>query len=126
MTWVRVTLDCADAEALAAFYAELFGWEVNAREGSDWVHVRDPEGGVGLNFQAEELYEPPTWPEEPGRPMKMMHFEVLVDDVEAAVALAVRAGARVAAYQPADRDPARLRVLLDPAGHPFCVFVSGE
>jgi predicted enzyme related to lactoylglutathione lyase len=30
MSWVRVTLDCADADELAAFYCELFGWEISA------------------------------------------------------------------------------------------------
>ncbi len=46
--------------------------------------MQDPAGGVGLNFQAEEWYVPPVWPEEPGEP-PMAHFEILVDDVDAAV-----------------------------------------
>jgi predicted enzyme related to lactoylglutathione lyase len=126
LSWVRVTLDCADAEALAAFYCNLFGWAVNARNGAGWVQVQDPSGGVGLNFQADEQYEPPVWPEEPGKQAKMMHFEVLVDDVDAAATAAVRAGGREAPNQPSDRDAARLRVMLDPAGHPFCLFLEGE
>ena len=126
ISWVRVTLDCADADELAAFYSELFGWEITARDGSGWVQVSDPRGGVGLNVQAEEHYEAPVWPEEPGKPGKMMHFEVLVEDLAAAVAAAVGAGGRAALHQPLDRDPSRLRVMLDPAGHPFCLFVHGE
>jgi hypothetical protein len=51
----------------------------------------------------------------------MLHFEIQVDDVEAAVAFAVAAGARIAPWQPEDRDPSQLRVMLDPAGHPFCL-----
>ena len=39
---------------------------------------------------------------------------------------AVAAGATVAPHQPPDRDESRLRVMLDPAGHPFCLFVAGE
>jgi predicted enzyme related to lactoylglutathione lyase len=124
--WVRVTLDCVDADRLANFYAALFGWEITARDGRDWVQVGDPAGGVGLNIQAESWYRPPTWPEQPGLPTKMMHLEVLVDDLEAAVALVLDAGGSEASPQPPDRDPARLRVMLDPAGHPFCVFVAGE
>jgi predicted enzyme related to lactoylglutathione lyase len=126
ITWTRVTLDCFDAEALAMFYADVFGWEINARDGTGWVQVRDPSGGVGLNFQADDAYEPPTWPEESGEQAKMMHFELLVDDVQAAVDFAVRAGGREAPHQPADRDQARIRVMLDPAGHPFCLFAHGE
>jgi hypothetical protein len=67
ITWTTVTLDCSDAEALALFYAHLFGWEINARDGAGWVQLRDPHGGIGLNLQAERSYEPPMWPEQPGQ-----------------------------------------------------------
>jgi hypothetical protein len=56
----------------------------------------------------------------------MMHFEVLVDDLEAAVEQVLRGGGTEAPHQPEDRDPTRIRVMLDPAGHPFCLFVDGE
>jgi catechol 2,3-dioxygenase-like lactoylglutathione lyase family enzyme len=122
--WTGVCIDCADAKELAEFYVRLLGWEVTARDGQGWIQLGDPGGGVHLNIQAEERYVPPTWPEEPGAQQKMLHFEIAADDVDAAVAHAVAAGARVAAHQPADRDPARLRVMLDPAGHPFCLFTD--
>jgi hypothetical protein len=51
----------------------------------------------------------------------MMHFEIQADDVGAAVAHAVALGAREAEPQPPDRSPDQLRVMLDPAGHPFCL-----
>lgn len=126
MRWSGVCLDCADADELAAFYGRLLGWDVTDRDGVGWVQMRDPDGGIGLNFQAEAWYEPPVWPERPGSLTKMLHFEIQVDDLDAAVALAVRAGGRVASPQPEDRDQDRLRVMLDPAGHPFCLFVRGE
>ena len=47
----------------------------------------------------------------------MMHLDIQVDDVEAAVADAIATGARLAEHQPNPND----RVLLDPAGHPFCL-----
>jgi hypothetical protein len=56
----------------------------------------------------------------------MMHLEVLVDDLEAAVQLVRMSGGNEATVQPADRDHTRLRIMLDPAGHPFCLFVDGE
>jgi hypothetical protein len=56
----------------------------------------------------------------------MLHLEVKVGDLEAAVATAIDAGGTEAPWQPPDRDPDRLRVVLDPAGHPLCLFVSGE
>lgn len=49
--WTTVTLDCSDAEAQGSFYADLFGLEINPRDGAGWAQARDPDGGVGLNFQ---------------------------------------------------------------------------
>jgi hypothetical protein len=47
-----------------------------------------------------------------------VHLEVEVSDLEAAVAHAVELGATEAEYQPQDD----VRVMLDPAGHPFCLY----
>lgn len=124
--WTTVTIDGADGETLGTFYSDLLGWPIVARDGAGWLQLRDPEGGVGLNIQAEPGYEAPTWPEQPEHQAKMMHLEILVDDVEAAVQRVIQIGGTEAAHQPGDRDPTRLRVMLDPAGHPFCLFVDGE
>jgi catechol 2,3-dioxygenase-like lactoylglutathione lyase family enzyme len=126
LRWNAVCLDCADAEEMATFYGRLFGWEMTGRDGEGWIAMNDPSGGVGLLFQAEEWYEPPAWPEQSDLQHKMLHFEIEVDDVETAVAHAISAGARVALHQPEDRDPATLRVMLDPAGHPFCLWSNAE
>lgn len=50
----------------------------------------------------------------------MLHPEIRVDDLHAAVRHAVDCGATLAAYQPQDD----VRVCLDPAGHPFCLWVG--
>lgn len=120
--WGGICLDCRDAEELARFYTDVFGWKEVARDGPDWIHL---EGPLGVSLQAEEWYEPPTWPEVPGALTKMLHFEVGTDDLDAAVALVVRSGGREASPQPPDRDPSLLRVMLDPAGHPFCLGLFG-
>jgi predicted enzyme related to lactoylglutathione lyase len=126
ITCTAVTVDCSDAPLLGTFYSRLLGWEITDRDGDDWLQLRNPEGGLGLNVQAEKGYVPPVWPERPGRQAKMMHLEIFVDDLEAAVRLVVDNGGEEAAHQPADRDGARLRIMLDPAGHPFCLFMDGE
>jgi predicted enzyme related to lactoylglutathione lyase len=126
MVWTTLTVDCSDAEELGAFYSHLFGWDIVDRDDAGWLQLRNPQGGVGLNVQAEDDYKPPVWPEQPGSQAKMMHFEVLVDDVDAAVRLVIQCGGAEASYQPTDRDHTRLRIMLDPAGHPFCLFVDGE
>ena len=126
LSWTTVCIDCDDADRLAEFYCRLLGWQVTARDGRGWVQARDPDGGVGLNFQSEPGYRPPAWPEQRGEPAKMLHFEIMVDDVERGVAHALECGAAQAAWQPPDRDPARLRVMLAPAGHPSGLFSAGE
>lgn len=113
-----VNIDCADAEAMAAFYGRLLGWEVSYRD-RDFILMRDPAGGTGLSFQAREDYRAPTWPERAEGQDKMLHLDIRVDDLDGAVAHALEAGARLAEYQGRDD----LRVLLDPAGHPFCLFL---
>ncbi len=73
-----------------------------------------------MSFQEQEWYRPPVWPERPGEQDKMIHLDIKVDDLDAAVAYALAAGAGLAEYQPRPD----LRVLLDPSGHPFCLFLD--
>ncbi|QGN48861.1 VOC family protein [Micromonospora sp. WMMD558] len=113
-----VNLDTPDPAALARFYARLLGWETAVEEADDVV-LRAPDGGVGLSFQRERRYVPPTWPAEAGRQQMMAHLEIGVDDLAAAQAHAVACGATVAPWQPQDD----VRVCLDPDGHPFCLWL---
>ncbi|MEU3600963.1 VOC family protein [Streptomyces sp. NPDC006798] len=114
-----VVLDCADAPLLADFYRHLLGWEIRSAE-PDWVLLQPPGGtGVRLALQGEPDYEPPVWPERPGAQQKMLHLDLHVDDLAAATARALCLGARDPGRQPQDD----VRVLLDPAGHPFCLFL---
>jgi catechol 2,3-dioxygenase-like lactoylglutathione lyase family enzyme len=108
-----------DANALADFYRRLLGWTVSTEE-PGWVILRSPSGGPTLNFQTEERYVRPVWPAGPGDPQMMMHLEIAVDDLEASVTHAVAQGATLADFQPQDD----VRVCLDPAGHPFCLYVE--
>lgn len=82
--------------------------------------MRSPDGGTGLSFQSEPWYEPPVWPERDGLPEKMLHLDLWVDDLDVAVTHAVAVGATLAEFQPQED----VRVLLDPAGHPFCLFLD--
>jgi hypothetical protein len=69
-----------------------------------------------------EDYVPPVWTPAPGKQRTMIRLDIEVEDLEAAVADAVALGARVAGFQPQDN----VRVLLDPAGHPFCLCRDDE
>jgi len=120
LTLTGINIDAPDPHRLAAFYGMLLGWEIARTEEHD-VWLRPPGGGPGLSFQRESAYKRPTWPARPGDQQMMMHLEVMVDDLDAAVAVAVAAGATIAEYQPQDS----VRVCLDPAGHPFCLWLHG-
>jgi hypothetical protein len=50
----------------------------------------------------------------------MLHLDLEVDDLEAATDYALSVGAELAEVQPQED----VRVLLDPAGHPFCLYVD--
>lgn len=116
-----VVLGTPDPEALGAFYARLLGWPYR-KEHPEWVMLLSPDGGAGLSFQREAHYVPPVWPAGPDDPAMMVHLDIEVDDLAAAVAWAERCGARVADFQPQEH----VRVCSDPDGHPFCLFVELE
>jgi catechol 2,3-dioxygenase-like lactoylglutathione lyase family enzyme len=118
MTLSTVVLDAPDAVALADFYRRLLGWAVERAE-TDWVKISPPDGGTGLSFQTESAYVRPTWPAGHGDQQMMLHLDIEVDDLEAAGAHAIAAGAVLAEHQPQDD----VRVYLDPAGHPFCLWI---
>jgi hypothetical protein len=52
----------------------------------------------------------------------MMHLDIEVPDLERAVTAAVAAGATEARFPPQHT----VRVMLDPAGHPFCLYVDAS
>jgi catechol 2,3-dioxygenase-like lactoylglutathione lyase family enzyme len=106
-----------DPRALAAFYERLLGWRREVDE-PEWVILRPPGGGIGLSFQHEPHLVAPTWPAVPGAQQMLLHLDLAVADLDAAVTWAVECGATVADHQPQPD----VRVMLDPVGHPFCLF----
>ena len=117
--WVGVCLEAPDPQALAEFYSAVLGWPVAQRD-EHGAAIRLGEANAYLSFQEAAGYVRPTWPAEPGRQLMMMHVDVAVDDLAQAVAAALELGATLAAYQPQDD----CTVLLDPAGHPFCLYAD--
>ena len=120
MRLTATVLDAPDAQALARFYRDLLGWPLGDDE-PGWATLRAPDGGAGLSFQTEPDYRPPTWPAAGGDQRMMSHLDIEVDDLGAACARAAELGATLADHQPQEH----VRVHLDPAGHPFCLYVEG-
>ena len=92
-----VTLDCADPEASAAFWSGLLGWEVAHAE-RDYAMLTGPAHALG--FGRVEGYAAPGWPNEHGS--KQFHFDLAVEDLDAAQEQAVALGATLADPQPGD------------------------
>jgi glyoxalase superfamily protein len=109
-----VTLDCDDPGPLATFWSELLGGKV-AYTSDNFVGVELPNG-VWIGAYRIADYRRPSWPD--GEPPKQFHLDLSVDDLDVAESAALELGATKADHQP---EPDRWRVLLDPAGHPFCV-----
>jgi hypothetical protein len=120
-----VTVMTPDPLGLAAFYARLLGTEVSsteppppgAPEEAGFAQVRLAH--LTLNFEYEEQWARPVWPARAGRQSATQHLDLCVDDLEASTAWATQCGATLADTQPQDD----VRVLFDPVGHPFCLFL---
>ena len=123
-----VTMGCPNPHALAAFYARLPGATVTAsdppREGeppeAGWAQLRTTgdRGNLTLHFEFETQWRPLVWPSEPGQQHITQHLDILVDDLEAAVTWAEACGASQMGFRPQET----VRVMRDPAGHPFCLY----
>lgn len=112
IAWVALTIDCPNEEVqerLCHFYSTALGGEIasGAVRARGWLFI----------FGVIPDYKPPTWPT--GEVPKQMHFELMADDLHGAVTALQGMGATLANYQ--RPDDGGLRVMLDPAGHPFCV-----
>lgn len=120
--WWGVALDAPDARELAHFYQRLLGWQIFS-ESPQWATLApSEEAGFNLAFATEESYVRPVWPAAAGHQQMSMHLDIEVDDLEEAVVYAVKAGEDLASYQPQKT----VRVMLDPAGHPFCLYVDTD
>lgn len=112
-TLAMVNLDCADPRALAAFYHEVLGWPVLHSEDA---YAMIGDGTTNIGFGRVDGYRPPRWPDEESA--KRYHLDLHVQDVDKAAARCQELGAVTPDFQPGGD---RWRVLLDPAGHPFCL-----
>ncbi|SDL28967.1 VOC family protein [Nonomuraea jiangxiensis] len=124
-----VTVGTSRPRELARFYARLLGWRVTKDEGPEpgepeeagWAQIGPPGDVAGLtvSFEYERCYASPVWPSEFGSQNASQHLDIEVDDLPAAVEWALACGATLAGFQP-QHD---VRVMLDPDGHPFCLFL---
>lgn len=115
-----INLDVPDLDAALAFYTRAFGLHVGRRIGGDAVELlggpapiyllHKPEGSLGAGDQARGY----------ARHWTPLHLDVVVEDLDAALASALAAGAR----QEGEARKAswgRIVQLSDPFGHGWCL-----
>ena len=110
-----VAVNCPNAGELAAFYAAITGGRITFLDDT-WATVDGPGGRI--DFQTVADYTPPTWP----GPLRM-HLDFSVDDLDAAAARVLAAGATRYDAQP---NAEHCLVFADPVGHPFCLTTWDE
>ncbi|MFJ4651822.1 VOC family protein [Nocardia sp. NPDC088792] len=108
-----IALDTDDPIRLGRFYRELLGLET-IHESEDLVALQ--ADGIFITIERVLDHHPPDWPNS--TIPKQLHLDLFVDDLDSSEKIALELGARKPETQPA---PHKWRVLLDPAGHPFCL-----
>ena len=109
---------------LAEFYLQLLGWVYRDEDhASDdtWVVIKPPGWWLRAVVPARDGARAAHLADLARHPADAAPPRLGVQDLEAEVARAEGLGARRAEWQPQDD----VRVMLDPAGHPFCLFAPG-
>jgi catechol 2,3-dioxygenase-like lactoylglutathione lyase family enzyme len=119
--WWGTAIEAPDPSALAHFYSELLDWPIGHEEPGTAI-LAAPQGSIYIVFQQATDYQAPIWPPADGEQRPMMHFDFQVGDLDSAVAEALALGATLAEHQPQKN----VRVLFDPAGHPFCLCLDED
>lgn len=117
-----VILECRDIPQLVSFYTSLLHWPV-VYEIETFVGIHSNEDEMGIAFQYDENYVPPTWLAKLGQQQMMAHLDFAVEDKSAlkeAVEKATILGAKIADEQYGGEE---WITMLDHAGHPFCFVV---
>ena len=124
----QTVLDATDNRALAEYYRQLLGYVYRdgdeSPEDDTWLVLVGPEG-QRLAFAKVDALPTPTWPEGPVA--QQLHLDLTVPDkaeLDAQHERALALGGTLLQDRSDDEDEP-LRVYADPAGHPFCIFVSG-
>ena len=119
-TNLLINIDVPDLDRGVAFYAQAFGLAVTRRLGTEVVELggwpvplyllQKPGGSIGA-ANALRRYDRHWMP---------VHFDVVVEDIDAAVARALAAGARAETDIRVD-SWGKIAVMADPFGHGFCL-----
>lgn len=119
---ILVNIDVPDLEAAIDFYARAFGLTLHRRLGATGAEMLGAPAPIYLLQKAAGTPAAGAvrQPRDYSRHWTPVHLDVVVDDVDDAVARAVAAGARL--EDPAvSHDWGRIAHLSDPFGHGICI-----
>jgi Glyoxalase-like domain len=130
---LQTVLDTTEVRVLAEFYRHLLGLVYRPGDElppdgrpdvADWLVLTDADGDRMLAFQEVDEQAGTTWPSQ--EVPQQLHLDMTVPDratLERQRERALRLGAELR-FDRSDDDEEPLYVLADPAGHPFCIFVT--
>lgn len=119
---ILVNIDVPDLEAAIDFYSRAFGLALHRRLGTTGAEMLGAQAPIYLLQKAAGTPAAGAvrQPRDYARHWTPVHLDVVVDDVDDAVARAVAAGARL--EDPAvSHDWGRIAHLSDPFGHGICI-----
>ena len=114
---VFITVDSADPESIAVFWAELLETEIAGRWGGDYVILKPQPGRqVRMAFQRVP---------EAKQVKNRVHVDLVVEDLDQAMRRVLDLGGALVTEH-LDEPGYKWRVMRDPEGNEFCIAVSGE
>ncbi|MFK4507863.1 VOC family protein [Bradyrhizobium daqingense] len=120
-----LNIDVPDVTAATTFYTEAFGLTVGRRFGTDFVELKGWPAPVYLLAKQAGTVGAGGDRRRYERHWTPVHIDIVVDDVDAAVERALRAGA-ILEVAASDAPYGRIAMLADPFGHGFCLLAFSE
>ena len=113
MVEVQVNIDCTDPDALREFYCAVLGYRVEGQAG-EYRSCVPADGATGPKIIFQRVPEAKVV-------KNRMHFDVIVDDIEAEAARYVSLGATRVSASPVCEHGGCWIVMLDPEGNELCI-----
>lgn len=119
---LRICIDVPDLAGALAFYRHAFGFEPGRRLGDAWAELLGASTPIDLLVKPAGSAPSPRAgaPRDYGRHWTPVHLDLVVPDLDAALARACAAGATVD-HGVQERPWGRMANLADPFGHGFCL-----
>ncbi len=113
MIELQVNIDCADADALRAFYCDALGYRPRGNAGQ-YRSCIPGDNATGPRIVFQQVPEPKAV-------KNRIHLDLVVDDIEAESVRFIALGATRVSADPVCEDGGCWIVMLDPEGNEICL-----